>query len=193
MISKQEIQNTALMRFGDISTLSSTQTYIESLYSLGIQYLMSLDYWNFAQKITSLGLISSNNDIPNYKYTYVLPSDLASIFSVYNKTFIDRNYKIVANNLYSNTTPLSCQYSSSDEQTSYPAHFANALSLWLAKELCVVLGSSQLQPNLAMLFNEAMLEARGVNGRDRPSLVYFNDYYSSSRLTGGYGNYGDII
>ena len=153
---------------------------------------MSLDYWNFAQQITSLGLISSNNDIPNYKYTYLLPSNLATIFSVYNKTFIDRNYKIVGNKLYSNTTPLNCQYSSSDELDSYPAHFANCLSYWLAKELCVTLGSSQSQPNLIALFNEAILEARGVNGRDRPSLVYFNDYYSSSRIMDGYCN-GDLF
>jgi len=126
-------------------------------------------------------MVSDNNELYGYKYKYNLPADLNGIYAIYNKSYIERDYKLVGYNLYSNVFPLDCQYTSSDLSTSYPPHFANCLSYWLSKELCVAMGSSSSQPLLIKLYEESLQQAKLVNGKDKPSPTYISDYYSSAR------------
>lgn len=183
MINKQKIINFALVRIGDSKLTSTTQAFFEMVWDVGVQILLSESYWNFAQKITQLGLDTDTYEIKKYKYKYFLPADFATIYSVYNPSneTVKIDYTIVGNFLYANQFPLECRYVTSTPEEVYPAHFADLLSLWLAAEICVSIGAADQKPILLQQLEKEKQKARVINGKDIPSATYDNSYYSTSR------------
>jgi hypothetical protein len=181
MITKQEVINSALLSFGNEQLVSSTISYVDLKYKILYQKLIALQYWNFLQTITDLGLVSDTSELFGYKYKYNIPSDSANIFSVFYKNIVDQDYKIIGDFIYSNNLNLKCQYTSSVEREQMPVHFATCLSYLLASELCVALGSSNYQVTLLELYQEALTEAKAVNGKDVPSVKYTSNYYTTAR------------
>lgn len=184
MISKQDIINTALLSFGDRAPSPVTDDILDSQYTINEQLLLSMEYWNFSQVVTTLGLVSDTFELYNYKYKYNLPTNMANLYSIYYQTLQDRYYRVLGNFLYSNYNPLQCQYTNAESLEAYPVHFANCLSYLLATKLCVAYGSANSQPSLVQLYQGALREARLINGKDIPSVNYHMNYYSSVRQSG---------
>lgn len=181
MIIKQDIINSALLAIGDSELLSSSQTIIDLKYKVLYQQLASIQYWNFLQTITDLGFISDTYELYGYKFKYIKPSNSGNIYSIFSKNIIDNDYRILGNYIYSNMVGAKCQYTNLDEFENVPTHFANCLTYLLASQLCLTLGKSESQPTLIQLYNEALREAKLIEGKDIPSIKFHNNYYSNAR------------
>ena len=181
MRTKNQIKTRALRLIGDVTLTNELNTAVEDIFQSSYQDLLSEDYWFFAQDTTSLGMTSSTYEIPDYKYKYTLPADYISIGRLYNSSTTETEYKLIGNNLYSNTFPLTCEYVSSKELGTYLPWFAKTLAYLMATELCIIFGSSQSQASLFQLYQIQLISAHANNGKNMPSISYQSNWYSSSR------------
>lgn len=188
MIAKQQIINMALMRIGDVNTVNAdieSNAYINDIYITGKEILLSKHYWNFAQKVVQLAMISDANELYSYKYKYDVPIDMGAFIQLDSRNNTVSDYLIVGNFLYCNYNPLELRYVSVlSGNDIFPAYFADALAFYIAKELCTVRGTANMLSLLEPLYAQSLKEAMSQDGRDVPSPVIKNNYYTLARLYG---------
>lgn len=182
MITRQEIINNALLAFGNKTYIDVDIDNINRQYDLAVQKVLSKDFWTFAQVINNLGGVLNSSSQLGYKYMYYVPSDMCRLFKIFNNNIIDRDYTIIGNIIHSNLDAAKIQYTSINPLNSYPVHFADCVSYYLATLLCVTLGSPNSQGTLYNLYLEKLSEAHLLNSQDVPSPKYISNYYRRSRL-----------
>lgn len=188
MINKQQIINLALIRIGDTNPINADLTnnaYINDIYNTGKQILLSKHYWNFAQKIIQLSLINDTTELYPYKYKYELPIDMGALVCLNNKGIVYSDYIIIDKFIYINYNPVTLRYVSIlTENDIYPPYFADVFSFYIAKELCNVRGSSNMLNVLEPLYMQSLKDAISQDGRDVPSPILINNYYTKARFYG---------
>lgn len=114
----------------------------EQLYTPTLEGLLSAHPWRFALTQKHLSRL---NETPNsdYKYAYALPNDFLRAISAGPKGYAKGlEYRIVGNQLQTNSETVVLTYIFKPNEVNFPPFFTQMIISWLAAEFCLPLTES---------------------------------------------------
>lgn len=199
--SPVEICNMALnlLKAPPITSLDDPNNEVERTcvlwYNTTRKQILRQHPWNFAKARTTLSLAS---EAPAFGYTdkYALPIDFLrlrfigdELDSLQNTDYdLEENRYLLINN--GGVTSLNIGYIKDVDNVSlYDPLFINCLALTLAVNMSYgVTGKSTVRTDLRNMLNEANIQARAINGQDRPPIrITRSNVIGARRQYGGSG------
>jgi hypothetical protein len=157
MASQVDIVNMALMKFGNISIQSISDSTPQAraaavLWSIVRDELLFSYPWKFAMKRETLDTPSVTEPEFEYDYKYTLPADCLRVWELYNT---DANYVVEGGELYCSDDEIYLKYTAQiTDVTMFPPSFVASLACKLAAELCPKLSDNkQLRASLLQEFD----------------------------------------
>lgn len=168
MASAIEIVNSALITLG-ANTITSFDEDSQEAKVSGIKYPIARASelrrhpWNFAIKRQELAR-STALPVFRYKYKYTLPSDCIRVMTVYE----DTDYKLEANNIYTDKKECLVKYIFDNEDTAtWDPMFVDVMSARLALDLAYTLPAAKGMVELtASIYETRAQMARSIDGSE---------------------------
>lgn len=185
-MNRDEIKYLALQELGYVeepnfdddndNAVNAINNQYNHIYSLALQSFN----WSFSERRAELNGL--DNEDGEYKYMFMLPSDLLFLRAIYSNNVVVQNYKWTGEKLYANIDSLVIDYTVQVCEETLPAYFVDYLKYKLAKMLCHNLTGDN---NLLQLMtnNEAIAfaQAKNIDLLQRPVRVVDTGAYVDVR------------
>jgi hypothetical protein len=185
MASKLGIFNKALRAIGDLRLASLTED-VEARYVLDeawescMCFVFTEGLWNFATKTEVITADTGQPPIPGFSYTFDKPVYWIRTITISPTSLFDGEaiYRDENGKIYANWDTLYIRYISREKSTddqipNWPAAFADAVAMYLAKECGERLsGSSEKAAALAEGYKEAIASAKNKDAMDQSKMIF---------------------
>ena len=196
-----DICNDAIARIGgkfitSIETPTThTETLVASMYVKNRRIVLRSAVWNFAKKYISISKTAET--LAGFSAVYNLPADFVrflGISSLYLTPVDTEAYMLSAGKIYLKDDAPSaitlCYIHDASDVTIYDALFVEAFSLRLAYNLSFSLsGKNTLADRLVKEYEEALTNAKMIDGQEQKPLRVQNSKWMQRRKRGGASNY----
>lgn len=181
MTTKVSICNEALNMIGAQSIISfdeATQNArrCATLYDQTRKAILRMHPWSCAKKRIQLAPVAT---YPSFGYAnaFVLPKDFIRVIDTGTKEFEVENRHILAN---TNIINLIYVFDNTNEQT-WDSLLTECMTYYMASKLAKATTGSNAEADSAWQRLQATLkQARAINGQERPSQSFSNEYDSTS-------------
>lgn len=181
MITKVSICNEALNMIGAGSIISfedgsKNAMRCAAIYDATRKSLLRLHPWSCAKKRAQLAPIATHPCF-GYQHAFPLPADFERLVSAGTKDFEIENRHILAN---TNVINLIYIFDNDNEQT-WDSLLAECMALYMASKLGKPITGSNAEADSAyQKLQQLLKQARAINGQERPSQSFSDDYDSTS-------------
>lgn len=156
MATAIDMASNALVLIGDdpINALSDS-TAASNLYDDTYQLVLSQHPWTFALKEQFLSRLTQSPDSETgYRYAFRMPTDIIRLWAVLNT----QDYKIVGENLYSNSSTLFARYVYKVDETLLPPQVAKTIEYKLAADFSISVAEDEQK---AQIFEQKYVNQLG--------------------------------
>lgn len=183
MSTKVSICNEALNMIGAQSILSfedgsANAMRCAAIYDGTRKSLLRMHPWSCAKKRAQLAP-SSTHPCFGYQHAFPLPRDFERLVGAGIKEFEIENRHILAN---ANIINLIYIFDNDNEQT-WDSLLAECMALYMASKLGKPITGSNAEADSAyQKLQQLMKQARAINGQERPSQTFSDDYDDTSLI-----------
>lgn len=183
-ITKLGVFNKALRAIGDLRLASLTED-VEARYVLDeawescMCFVFTEGLWNFATRTEAITADPGQPAIPGFSFTFDKPVSWIRTITISQTSLFDleANYRDENNRIYANFDTLYIRYISNEKSTddqvpNWPAAFADAVAMYLAKECGERLsGSGEKAAALAQGYKDAIASAKNKDALDQSKMT----------------------
>ena len=176
-----ELCSKALIKIGAKSITSFEEDTAESavanqLYESTLQNLLASYPWRFALTQKTLARLA-DKPISDYHDAFQLPNDCVRVLSAgQNVKSSGLNYKIVGQQLYTNSESVVLNYICRPEENTFPAFFVDALISKLAAEFCLPLTESTTRTDYVKKMSETSIATARLTDSQQNTHSSFQDF-----------------
>jgi hypothetical protein len=140
VFTKFEIISVALAQIGkgpinSTSELDDFGNFAVAIYNVQVPALLSVNYWNFANAIVELNMLTQSPPIDRWKYAYQLPAEYLKANALLDDNgYPILEYVIYENKLYTDYTPVKLDHRFYPDESRFSAAFVQYLVYSLAYE-----------------------------------------------------------
>lgn len=192
MPTKIDIVSNALLLVGhtSISSFDADQgagaTVGSALYETALEYMLSTTYWRFSVKQQSFNRLTAV-PLNTWQYAFQLPTDLITLHRVYPRS----NYQIFEDNLFTNQSEVSGDYTYRVDDTALPSYFVKVLEYKLAADFAISI-TNDINKNALYedKYRKELPIAMAADAKNHPPEVIQDQPFTDVRLGGGF--FGDF-
>lgn len=164
-IANLALHSLGVSRITSLSDDSEQARVLNDIYEHIRDEMMEIHPWNFS--IVYSDSLAQNDDDPNfdYDYSYALPSDCLRVIELEDA---EDNFKVVGDNLYTDTSSPKIKYISLVTTTgNFSKSFVTALAARLAAEACYALTNDKvLARDKWAEYEKKLTQARSSDGQE---------------------------